>query len=383
MGEELRYWDGDSWRSYLKNDVLPLYGSTLTILGLWRELRDRVHGKLLSEVIKGIPSLEQVFVGGTSPPEKYEEDSLALAYKELLGTSIKLREYYFLKQLGKEPKTPCTVEPTLIVSYVDHISVLLERVLARACELNLLTQSDVQNIRESSRGAVEEILKEPIKILEKFVDFLNKALSFTIAYNEYTRLVWYLRKIPRKYMRELYPKLLEPEVFKFIQEFLGLNEYIVPQVDDPEIVDSYTIYSFDHAVKGSEISGAHGRIWGNVDGMRFDNVSEYLRGEELPPTHEPYKSIGGCLCRVNELVWGFFRRCRRELEFVISGEIPDPFEEWQKAIGNPAISYYMLELDYPNSYEALSKLDENIPIILVGGAELIKGDRKLYIISRW
>jgi len=53
MGEELRYWDRDSWRSYLKNDVLPLYGSTLTILGLWRELRDRVHGKLLSEVIKG------------------------------------------------------------------------------------------------------------------------------------------------------------------------------------------------------------------------------------------------------------------------------------------------------------------------------------------
>jgi hypothetical protein len=115
MGEELRYWDRDSWRSYLKNDVLPLYGSTLTILGLWRELRDRVHGKLLSEVIRGIPSLEQVFVGGTSPPEKYEEDSLALAYKELLGTSIKLREYYFLKQLGKEPKTPCTVEPTPIV----------------------------------------------------------------------------------------------------------------------------------------------------------------------------------------------------------------------------------------------------------------------------
>jgi hypothetical protein len=152
MGEELRYWDRDSWRSYLRNDVLPLYGSTLTILGLWKELRDWAHGKLLSEVIKEVPSLEQVFVGGTSPPEKYEEDSLALAYKELLGTSIKLREYYFLKQHGKEPKTPCTVEPTPIVGYVDHISVLLERVLARACELNLLAQSDVQNIRESSGG---------------------------------------------------------------------------------------------------------------------------------------------------------------------------------------------------------------------------------------
>jgi hypothetical protein len=374
MGEELRYWDRDSWRSYLKNDVLPLYGSTLTILGLWRELRDRVHGKLLSEVIKGIPSLEQVFVGGTSPPEKYEEDSLALAYKELLGTSIKLREYYFLKQLGKEPKTPCTVEPTPIVSYVDHISVLLERVLARACELNLLTQSDVQNIRESSRGAVEEILKEPIKILEKFVDFLNKALSFTIAYNEYTRLVWYLRKIPRKYMRELYPKLLEPEVFKFIQEFLGLNEYIVPQVDDPDIVDLYTIYSFDYAVEGTSY---------HVDGIDLDiHINAYFKGQP-PSTYEPYKSIGGCLCRVNELIWGLFRFRREELRLVISGEIPDPFEEWWKVAGNPGIS--SSELDYPNSYEALSRLDENIPAILVGRAELIKerGAQKLHIISRW
>jgi hypothetical protein len=191
MGEELRYWDRDSWRSYLKNDVLPLYGSTLTILGLWRELRDRAHGKLLSEVIKEVPSLEQVFVGGSSPPEKYEEDSLALAYKRLFGTSIKLREYYFLKQHGKEPKTPCTVEPTPVVSYVDHISVLLERILARACKLNLLTQSDVQNIRESSREAIEEILKEPIKILEKFADFLNKALNI----KQFTRIYYELKLI--------------------------------------------------------------------------------------------------------------------------------------------------------------------------------------------
>jgi hypothetical protein len=373
MGEKLRYWDRDSWRSYLKNDVLPLYGSTLTILGLWRELRDRVHGKLLSEVIRGIPSLEQVFVGGTSPPEKYEEDSLALAYKELLGTSIKLREYYFLKQLGKEPKTPCIVEPTPIVGYVAHISVLLERVLARACELNLLTQSDVQDTRESSREAVEEILKEPIKILEQLVDFLNKALSLTIAYNGYTRFIWHLRKTPKKYIEELYPELSKPEAFQFIRELLGLREYIVPQVDDPDIVDFYTIYSFDYAV---EVARSY------VEGDLSMSAYVYFEGR-LPPIYEPYKSIGGCLCRINELIWGLFRFYREELRLVISGEIPDPFEEWRKVVDHPEISSEIL--DYPNSYEALSRLDENIPAILVGRGELIKEreTQKLYIIRRW
>ena len=370
----MRYWDRDSWRDYLRNDVLPLYGSTLTILGLWRELRDRAHGKLLSEVIKEGPSLEQVFVGGTSPPEEYGEDSLALAYKRLFGTSIKLREYYFLKQHGKEPKTPCTVEPTPIVGYVDHISVLLERVLARACELNLLGQSDVQNTRESSREAAEEVLKEPIKILEKLADFLNKALNLTIPYNGYTRFVWHLRKIPKKYMEELYPELSKPEALQLIRELLGLREYIIPQVDDPDIVDLYTIYSFDYAVEGASY---------HVDGIDLDiNINEYFRGE-LPSTYEPYKSIGGCLCRVNELIWGLFRSCREELRLVISGEIPDPFREWWKIVGNPGV--YLSELDYPSSYEILSRLDEVIPAIIVGRAELIKEKwaQKLRTVYRW
>jgi hypothetical protein len=71
------------------------------------------------------------------------------------------------------------------------------------------------------------------------------------------------------------------------------------------------------------------------------------------------------------------------LRLVISGEIPDPFEEWQKVVDHPKISSGIL--DYPNSYEALSRLDENIPAILVGRAELIKerGTQNLYIICRW
>jgi hypothetical protein len=378
LAVKIRYWDKDSWVNYLKSDILPLYGSVLAILNLWKELRERTHGSLLSEVVKKTPSLEQIFVSGTSPPDKYEEDGLAFIYNRLLGTSVKLREYYFLKKLGKEPKTPCIVEKTDIVDYIDHISVLLERVVAHACEIGLLTQLEVQNAQESSKMSAEEILIEPVKILEKFVDFLNKALSLTIAYNEHTRFIWHLRKTPKKYLKEFYPELMKPEVFKFIQELLGLREYIVPQVEDSEIADLYTIYSFDYAVKTTTWVGR-----GIVDGMHFDRNIEVLFTGYLPPTYEPYKTIGGCLCRINELIWGLFSYCRDQLRLVVSDEVPDPLNEWSKMVINtPSPSSIPSTLDYPKSYEVLSVLDELLPSIFVGKLELIRGDDNLFVIRR-
>jgi hypothetical protein len=269
MAVEVKYWDRESWANFLRNDVLKLYESTLTIVNLWSKLREAAHGKLLSDIIKIMPELELVFVAGTSPPDKYDEGGLALIYKSLLGTSIKLREYYFLKSLSKEPKTLCNVERAQVVDYLDHILVLLERALQRACELKLLTHMDVQTAQEKSKGSVEGVLKKPGDISEVFVELLNRALDLTIAYNEHMRFIWHLRKIPKKYIREFYPELLKPEVFKFVQELLGLREYIVPQVEDAEVVDLYTIYSFDHAIRISERG---------IDGVYPNSYPDYLTG---------------------------------------------------------------------------------------------------------
>jgi hypothetical protein len=97
-----------------------------------------------------VPNLELVFAAGTSLSDKYEE-GLALVYKSLFGTIIKLREYYFLKSLGKEPETICAVEKTAVVNYLDHMYVMVERILSRACELELITQAELQSIQEESR----------------------------------------------------------------------------------------------------------------------------------------------------------------------------------------------------------------------------------------
>jgi len=381
MSVEIKYWEKESWINYLRNDVLQLYELSATILYLWKKLREIANGKLLSDIKKLIPELELMFVAGTSPPDKYEEDSLALIYKSLLGASISLREYYFLKSLNKEPKTLCRVEGTSFISYIDHIHVMLERVLKKASELRFLRDSDLQTAEKKSRDISEEILKKPEKISEILVEFLKKALKLTVAYNEYTRFIWHLRKISKKYIKELYPELLKPEVFKFIQELLGLREYIIPEVDDPEIVDLYTIYSFDHAII-VDIAVA-------IDGIKIFSVPLYLIGDLFGyySVYEPYKTIGGCLCRINELIWGLFTQCRSDLGLIINGPVPNPLEEWKKAVENISKhlpEYKYKKLRYPKSYEDLSILDEWLPAIYIGKAELtMDKNRDLYLFDRW
>jgi hypothetical protein len=40
-------------------------------------------------------------------PDNYGDNSLALIYKKMLGASINLREYYFLKRFNREPRANC------------------------------------------------------------------------------------------------------------------------------------------------------------------------------------------------------------------------------------------------------------------------------------
>ena len=400
MTINIRYWDRGAWANYVRKDILPLYKSSSTILNLWEILREVADGKLLSSIIKDRPTLEYIFVGGTSPPDKYEEDSLAKIYNSLLGTSISLREYYFLKAHGKEPKTLCTVSKTAIIEYIEHISVLLERVVNHVHDIGLISQIELQSVRENSKRISQEILNKPENLPEMFVEFLNNALKITVAYNPYTRFIWHLRKISRKYIKEFYPEMLKLEVFKFIQELLGLREYIIPQVEDPEIAELYTIYSFDHEIE-YDYTHTEYRVTiyetrtmrkSKIDGIEQELTlastrEPYLTGglPHTPANKYPYTTMGGCLCRVNELIWGLFENydIAKSLKLIIRDEVPKPLSAWENMVKSEITR--TSELPYPDSYEALSRLDEYLPAIFTGEAELIKmkGEKKLALLWRW
>jgi hypothetical protein len=82
-----------------------------------------------------------------------------------------------------------------------------------------------------------------------------------------------------------------------------------------------------------------------------------------------------------------FTECRSDLRLIISDPVPNPFEEWMKAVENISKhlpEYKYKKLRYPKSYEDLSILDEWLPAIYIGKAELIMDkNRNLYLFDRW
>jgi hypothetical protein len=375
----VEYWDKGAWSRYVKEDLLPLYRSCLTLLELERKLTELCNGKMLSGVIKEKPSVECIFVGGTSPPEIYEEKSLALAYYRLMGASVKLREYYFLKQHGKEPRTICTVTKTTVIRYIEHIGELLKRVMNHTANLALISAQEVEEAKNDATKQAEETISKPEILPHLFSEALSRAVNVTVAYNPFTQFIWHLRKIPKKYIEEFYPKMLDEETFQFLQQLLGLRGLITPRVADREIADLYTIFSFDH-----EITGYVTNYGSEIDNIKC-SVFVYIQGY-LPDTDIcPYTSMGGCICRVNELIWGMFNICIDELALVVS-EVPNPFDDWKASVGNklPA-SGYRVELNYPKSYEDLSLLDDVLPAVFDGQLELfLSSDKeKIRLVSRW
>jgi hypothetical protein len=223
------------------------------------------------------------------------------------------------------------------------------------------------------------VLERPMQVSEMFTEFLNRALSLTVNHSEHMKFIWHMRKIPKKYMHELYPETTEPGVFSFLQQLLGINMFTTPSVEDPEIAGLYTIFSYDYAVSIDQAG---------VDGVEFHYRPEcYFCSisypQRLPPVYEEYKTIGGCLCRVNELVWGLFEHHGELLKRVTSGEVPRPLREWRSMVGDPPAREGRVCNDPPGSYEELSILDESIHAVLVGRAELLKERGALLLIRRW
>jgi hypothetical protein len=367
----------------MKEDLLPFYHSSLTLLELENSLTELCHGKMLSEVIKEKPTLEYIFVGGTSPPENYDERGLAYYYLKLMGTSVKLREYYFLKGHGREPRTLCTVAKTNVMRYVEHIGELLERILNRAAELGLISLQEINEAKYDSKKKAAEALTKPEILVERFGEALQNALKVSLP-NPHTSFIWHLRKIPKKYIKAFYPKMLDEETFQFLQELLGLREYIVPRIEDQELADLYTIFSYDHAVVVVP------RVdFVDIDGMSFPkhyrkpSVSLYLCGY-LPSTTRYPQTIGGCICRVNELIWGMFSQCRDELAVALR-EVPDPFYNWRILAGDKRPQAYRTFYEYPRSYEVLSMLDELFPALFYGQLELVLSEdgERIHVYERW
>jgi hypothetical protein len=145
---------------------------------------------------------------------------------------------------------------------------------------------------------VEELIKEPEKILEVLRELYEKVLQVTANYNYYTFFTVSTKNLPFFYLTKAYPKLKEK--FDELREFLGLGVIFKPETEVQEIKEECTIWS--HAKEGlcDLIFNLNDSIWKNIYSSSnllptFSFVSPSLKDlkkEYLNKVEEKLKLIG-------------------------------------------------------------------------------------------
>jgi len=107
-----------------------------------------------------------------------------------------------------------SVNPTEFIAFVETIYKVLDRGLK---SIGYLKCEGMKNINEK----IDEIKKNPEKILDEILEFYKRIIEFSATYNYYTFFLQLLRQIPWECAKRAYPKI---ENIKPLLERFGLKE---------------------------------------------------------------------------------------------------------------------------------------------------------------
>ena len=332
----------ENWTNFVSSKIGPVRDYAEVLLDFWNFLKG-LKGRYISDVLSEYPELEDVFLGGTNK-DGYTENSFAKVIKDVFGAYIDVKAYYSYIMQGLEPKVKVEVEQSGIMLTIQAIKEISDRVL------------ELSRIGYEKTISSHELINNPNRALEVFLEFLNRLLDICVGYSEYTTFCWNIRKITRKYLAQLYPDALRSENFEFLRDFLGLRELFIPNVDDENARDNYTILGFPdycsiYVIRGRNIgsarypnhileiltnnlelpkdSGYYGilSLPRLTDEIRTHSKDEiYLRSK----TFSTEKTVGGSLLRLNELIWFIFTNYFSVLS-QIAQNVPNPKSEYLEA----------------------------------------------------
>lgn len=280
--EGFRYWDPEGWRSFIREHIVPLYLLSQKLLRLGYEVASRTGGRKLSEIDT---DMLKFLLGGVTEEGDYEENSLALFVSNAFGVSIDAEHYVALAKEGVNPLEHIQVQvdsDTDFLSFLREISSISGKIDGKAgVEVN-----------ENSSVGVEELIKDPDKILQVLRDFYEKILKVTANYNYYTFFALSTRNLPFFYLMEAYPRLKDN--FDEMKSFLGLKPVFEPATEATEIRNKYTVWGHSEGGLLDLLFQLNWYIWESFKqstspGMR-DSLSEIFRflSPPLPDLKKEY-----------------------------------------------------------------------------------------------
>lgn len=258
----VNYTNKDEWRGYIKSHVLPLWRNALILKDFLENLKSEFQGVPLHGINEEDLSL---LLGGIVPSREkvYKRNSLAKFYNKFFGLKLSDLQSWVLGGGISGSEIKVIVEETAFTRFVDEVFKWLDRAVR------------YQTLVEYEEPAIvyEQLKKDPLRLKELINDFYQATLGISINYNCHTFFLWSIKQIPHKFMREAYPRI--NQVMDFLQQEFGLTElkWNIPFSEDSELYDEYVIWCFP----------------------------------EYNPKSEG-KSLGGALCKVNEVIWENIRK---------------------------------------------------------------------------
>jgi len=212
------YLDEGVWVRYADEILLPVHTKASAILDAWRNARERLDGRKLSELL-GDEGIARVLLGGVKEDGSRPENSVAGFYAGILGINSSAgndyyRQYIEAVRRNLSPGIQVSVADAGSVPFLSFVKFIQEN--AGAAYYRMTGHNPEPGPEHVDFARVEE-LAEAIR------SFAEATVRLTAAYDERTFFLWSLRTNTRRYLRTAYPRLADPGNLKLLNERLRLG----------------------------------------------------------------------------------------------------------------------------------------------------------------
>jgi hypothetical protein len=362
VGEEavgFNYLDENVWVRYAEEVLLPVHAKASAILDTWRDARERLNGRKLSELL-GDEGIARVLLGGVKEDGSRPDNSVAGFYAGVLGINSSAgndyyRQYIEAVRRNLSPGIQVSVADAGSVPFLSFVKFIQEN--ASAAYYRMTGRRPEPRPERVDFTRLEE-LAEAIR------SFAEAAVRLTAAYDERTFFLWSLRTNTRKYLRAAYPRLADPGNLKWLNERLrlgiGPNETIKlpePFREDYELIGYPRTGSlmYSHTTRSGAIY-----VWDESPARKIAGTDIILNSPEEP------------VSLMNEAIWYFFSPNNFDhthLKYLM--ETPNPLKEYVEAykvqlnITEFRSKDFSLNTNTPEGFDIIS------PYQFIGFVELI------------
>jgi len=252
---EKKIWKPESWKSFLENDLVPLYQDVLA-------LNDFYNNFLKNKILK-YSSLEDIedenlknkmrvaIYGGVKPNGNYDKsfakfmfDTFGISANDAATFEGSIKQY---EQFGDSIKITLNTNswisktvPGTGYSYFHFLENTLNSLIAKISK-DLGIQDYDQKYLQPLNVKIEDFLPQKNEKPEKLISFINdvkkKALNLSIGINPYITFIFYTKTIPLPTLK----KFLECNIedIKRLAEFLGLKPFSLIDLNIVEFPNHY------------------------------------------------------------------------------------------------------------------------------------------------